>query len=97
MEGVSLLVFWVVTSCGLVGRYQRFGETYCLRFRAEVRLLGSGELRTRIGGIGQLESRNEEEEVVRPIGGEEKVGPLRAQKGGWNEDEVRQGQGMGRG
>jgi hypothetical protein len=25
-----MLVFWVVTPCGLVGRYQRFGETYCL-------------------------------------------------------------------
>jgi hypothetical protein len=23
------LVFWVVTPCGLVGRYQRFGGTYC--------------------------------------------------------------------
>jgi hypothetical protein len=26
---MSMLVFWVVTSCGLVGRYQRFGGTYC--------------------------------------------------------------------
>jgi hypothetical protein len=25
-----MLVFWVVTPCGLVGRYQCFGETYCL-------------------------------------------------------------------
>jgi hypothetical protein len=25
---VSVLVFWVVTPCGLVGRYQRFGGTY---------------------------------------------------------------------
>jgi hypothetical protein len=24
---MSMLVFWVVTPCGLVGRYQRFGET----------------------------------------------------------------------
>jgi hypothetical protein len=24
-----VLVFWVVTPCGLVGRFQRFGETYC--------------------------------------------------------------------
>jgi hypothetical protein len=27
---MSMLVFWVVTPCGLVGRYQRFGGTYCL-------------------------------------------------------------------
>jgi hypothetical protein len=25
-----MLVFWFVTSCGFVGRYQRFKETYCL-------------------------------------------------------------------
>jgi hypothetical protein len=25
---MSMLVFWVVTPCGLVDRYQRFGETY---------------------------------------------------------------------
>jgi hypothetical protein len=25
----SMLVFWVVTPCGLVGRYKRLGETYC--------------------------------------------------------------------
>jgi hypothetical protein len=25
-------VFWVVTQCGLAGRYQRFGETYCLLY-----------------------------------------------------------------
>jgi hypothetical protein len=24
------LFFWVVTSCGLIGRYQHFRETYCL-------------------------------------------------------------------
>jgi hypothetical protein len=24
-----MLVFWVATPCGLVGRYQRFGGTYC--------------------------------------------------------------------
>jgi hypothetical protein len=23
--------FWIATPCGLVGRYQRFGETYCFR------------------------------------------------------------------
>jgi hypothetical protein len=28
---MSMLVFWVVTPCGLVRRYQRFGETYCLQ------------------------------------------------------------------
>jgi hypothetical protein len=27
---MSMLVFWVVTPCGLVGRYQRFRGTYCL-------------------------------------------------------------------
>jgi hypothetical protein len=27
---MSILVKWVVTPCGLVGRYQRFGGTYCL-------------------------------------------------------------------
>jgi hypothetical protein len=25
---MAMLVFWVVTPCGLVGRYQRFEETY---------------------------------------------------------------------
>jgi hypothetical protein len=27
---MSKLVFWAVTPCGLAGRYQRFGRTYCL-------------------------------------------------------------------
>jgi hypothetical protein len=27
---MSMSVFWVVTPCILVGRYQRFGGTYCL-------------------------------------------------------------------
>jgi hypothetical protein len=27
---VFINVFWVVTPCGLVGGYQRFGGTYCL-------------------------------------------------------------------
>jgi hypothetical protein len=27
---MSMLVFWVVMPCGLVGKYQRFGGTYCL-------------------------------------------------------------------
>jgi hypothetical protein len=27
---MSVLVLWVVTSCGLAGIYQWFGETYCL-------------------------------------------------------------------
>jgi hypothetical protein len=31
---LSMLVFWVVTPCGLVGRYRRFGETYCLHLQA---------------------------------------------------------------
>jgi hypothetical protein len=25
---MSMLIFWVVTPCGLVGRYQSFGGTY---------------------------------------------------------------------
>jgi hypothetical protein len=29
----SMLFFWVVTPCGLVGRYQHFGETYHLHFQ----------------------------------------------------------------
>jgi hypothetical protein len=29
-----MLVFWVVALCGLVGRYQRFGGTYCLHLQA---------------------------------------------------------------
>jgi hypothetical protein len=28
-----MLVFWIVTPCGLVGRYQRFGGTYCLHLQ----------------------------------------------------------------
>jgi hypothetical protein len=32
---VSLLVFWVIPSCGLVGRYHCFGGTTALIFRAE--------------------------------------------------------------
>jgi hypothetical protein len=27
---VTMLLFWVVTPCRLVGRYHRFGETHCL-------------------------------------------------------------------
>jgi hypothetical protein len=27
---MTMLIFWVVTPYGNVGRYQRFGETYCL-------------------------------------------------------------------
>jgi hypothetical protein len=27
LENISMFLFWVVTPCGLVGRYQRFGET----------------------------------------------------------------------
>jgi hypothetical protein len=30
---LSKLVFWVVTPCRLVGRYQRFGGTYCLHLQ----------------------------------------------------------------
>jgi hypothetical protein len=27
------MFFWVVTSCGLIGRYQNFKETYCLHLQ----------------------------------------------------------------
>jgi hypothetical protein len=27
------VVFWVVTPCGLAGRYKRFGDTYCLHLQ----------------------------------------------------------------
>jgi hypothetical protein len=27
---ISMLVFWVVNSCGLLGRYRRFGDHWCL-------------------------------------------------------------------
>jgi uncharacterized membrane protein YqjE len=30
---MTMLVIWVVTPCGLVGRYQRFGQTYCLHLQ----------------------------------------------------------------
>jgi hypothetical protein len=30
---VSMLVFWVVTPCGFIGRYQCSGGTYCLHFQ----------------------------------------------------------------
>jgi hypothetical protein len=26
---ISIMVFWVVTPCGLAGTYHRFGGTYC--------------------------------------------------------------------
>lgn len=26
---MSILVFWVVTTCGLISKHQRVGETYC--------------------------------------------------------------------
>jgi hypothetical protein len=31
---LSMLVFWVVTPCGLQGRYQRFEGTYCLHHQS---------------------------------------------------------------
>jgi hypothetical protein len=34
---ISILVFWVVTSCGLVGRYRHFGGTYCLDLQISIR------------------------------------------------------------
>jgi hypothetical protein len=35
----SMLVFWVVTPCGLVGRYKRFAGTNCLHFQGSIALL----------------------------------------------------------
>jgi hypothetical protein len=29
---MSMLVFWMVMLCGLEGRYQSFGGTYCLHY-----------------------------------------------------------------
>jgi hypothetical protein len=29
-----MLVYWVLTLCGPVGRYQRFGGTYCLHLHS---------------------------------------------------------------
>jgi hypothetical protein len=34
---ISVLVFWVETSCGLESGYQRFGETYYCISKAGVR------------------------------------------------------------
>jgi hypothetical protein len=30
---MSMLLFWIVTPCGLVGRYQGFGGTYCFHLQ----------------------------------------------------------------
>jgi hypothetical protein len=32
-----MVVFWVVTPCGLVGGYQHFGGTYSLHLRGELK------------------------------------------------------------
>jgi hypothetical protein len=32
-QSYSKMMFWVVTPCRLVGRYHRFGETYCLHLQ----------------------------------------------------------------
>jgi hypothetical protein len=32
----SMLVFWVARPCGIVGRYRRFGETYCLHLQGHL-------------------------------------------------------------
>jgi hypothetical protein len=32
-ECLSMFIFWVVTPCGLIGRYERFGGTYCLHLQ----------------------------------------------------------------
>jgi hypothetical protein len=47
-----MLVFWVVTLCGLRGRYQRFGETHCLHLQnrkvSYVTYLNTNESETRM-------------------------------------------------
>jgi hypothetical protein len=40
--GRTMLFFWVLAPCRLVGSYQRFGETTVSIFRAEVAMLGNG-------------------------------------------------------
>jgi hypothetical protein len=30
---MSMMVFWAVTPCGRLGRYQHFGGTYCLNLQ----------------------------------------------------------------
>jgi hypothetical protein len=42
----KMIMFWVVTPYRLVGRYQRFGGTYCLNLQADVIMLGSETLAT---------------------------------------------------
>jgi hypothetical protein len=64
-----MLVFWVVTPCELLGRYQRFGGTYCLHHQGWSEVagkwivhFGKGEGLS-WGEIGQPEQRNEEKIV----------------------------------
>jgi hypothetical protein len=35
---MMMLFFWVLEPCGLVGRGQRFGETYCLHIQGRILL-----------------------------------------------------------
>jgi hypothetical protein len=46
LKGVkmSMVVFCVVTLCGLLGKYQRFGGTYCSIFRAKEAVCSSETL-----------------------------------------------------
>jgi hypothetical protein len=39
---MTVVVFWVVTPCGPVGRYQRFGETYCRHLQERMRCKSRG-------------------------------------------------------
>jgi hypothetical protein len=44
LMGVKISVFfWVMTPCGLVGRYQDFGEIYCLHPQGYLRRQNPGE------------------------------------------------------
>jgi hypothetical protein len=42
MVEMSMLVFWVVVACGLVGKCQQcFGEAYCLHFQGSALLVST--------------------------------------------------------
>jgi hypothetical protein len=41
---MSMLFFWVVTLCGLVGRYQRFGGTYVYFLGLKMKAVCSSEI-----------------------------------------------------
>jgi hypothetical protein len=50
---MPMLILWVVTPCGLVGKYQRFGETYFFHLQRS-----SGVVRKWVVYIGSEEGRD---------------------------------------